>query len=365
MRSLRLSATLVLALCLASCGDDDGDSAAQADADTRPTPPSVTATEPPGDAADVALNVRVTASFSAEMDPATLDDASFKLEQGGQVVAGTVTYVGSTAIFTPVQALAAGATFIATISATVKGVDGQALASPFVWGFVTGTSNALGPAPVSLGAAGHHVILAKTAITSVPGSVLTGDIGLSPAAASFVTGFSLVADATNVFSRSTQVVGKVFAANYAVPTPSRLTTAVSNMEQAYTDAASRPTPDFLELGTGNIGGMTLTPGLYKWTSTVTIPANVTLAGGRNDVWIFQTTGGLTMAAAKSVVLTGGAQARNVYWQIAGPATIGAGAHFEGVVLGKTSITLQTGATMKGRALAQTQVVLQKATITQP
>src|SRR5207248_4556778 len=174
---------------------------------------------------------------------------------------------------------------------------------------------------------------------------VTGDTGLRAAAARFVTGFSLVADATNVFSSSTQVVGKIFAANYAVPTPTRFTTAISNMESAYTDAAGRPTPDFLELGTGNIGGQTLAPGLYKWTSTVTIPANVTIAGGANDVWIFQTSGDLTMAAGKTVTLSGGAQAKNIFWQVAGQATLGANSHFEGVILSKTTITLQTGATM--------------------
>ena len=195
--------------------------------------------------------------------------------------------------------------------------------------------------------------------------MVTGDLGLSPAAASFITGFSLVADSTNVFSTSPQIVGKAFAANYAVPTPANLTTAVSNMETAYTDAAGRPTPDFLELGTGNIGGKTLAPGLYKWTSTVTIPSDVTISGGANDVWIFQTTGDLTMSAAQHVTLAGGAQAKNVFWQVAGQATLGTGSHFEGVLLCKTAVTLQTGATMNGRVLAQTQVALQQATVTRP
>src|SRR5205823_3895940 len=167
--------------------------------------------------------------------------------------------------------------------------------APYSWAFATGTTSSFGPPAVRLGTAGNHVVLAKTAISSVPSSGLTGNIGLSPAAASFVTGFSLVADSTNVFSNSTQVVGKVYAANYAVPTPTNLTTAISNMESAYTDAAGRPTPDFLELGTGNIGGKTLAPGLYKWTSTVTIPSGVTIAGGANDVWIFQTSGDLSMS----------------------------------------------------------------------
>jgi hypothetical protein len=209
------------------------------------------------------------------------------------------------------------------------------------------------------------VVLAKTAISTTSGSALTGDLGVSPAAATYVTGFSLVLDSTNVFSTSTQVIGKVYAADYSTPTPTNLTTGVSNMETAYTDAAGRPTPDFVELGTGNIGGKTLAPGLYKWTSSVTIPTDVTISGAANDVWIFQVAGDVTMSAAKAITLTGGAKAKNIFWQVAGQVTVGATAHFEGIILSQTAITLQTGSTMNGRALAQTQVVLQQATITQP
>lgn len=222
-------------------------------------------------------------------------------------------------------------------------------------------------APVLLGTSGNFAILAKTGISTVPTSVVTGDIGVSPAAASFITGFALSADATNVFSTSTQVVGggQVYAANYAVPTPTNLTTVILDMQTAYTDAAGRPTPDFLNLGSGNIGGLTLAPGLYKWGSTVTIPADVTISGGPNDVWIFQMSGDLIMSAAKRITLAGGAQAKNIFWQVAGQATVGTTAHFEGIILSQTAITLQTGATMNGRALAQSMVALDSATVTKP
>lgn len=222
-------------------------------------------------------------------------------------------------------------------------------------------------APVLLGTSGNFAILAKTGISTVPTSAVTGDIGVSPAAATYITGFSLSADSTNVFSTSTQVVGggKVYAANFAVPTPANLTTAVLDMQTAYTDAAGRPTPDHLNLGSGNIGGMTLSPGLYNWGSSVTIPADVTLSGGANDVWIFQMSGDLVMSPAKRITLSGGALAKNIFWQVAGQATIGIGAHFEGVILSQTAITLQTGATMNGRALAQSMVAIDSATVTQP
>jgi hypothetical protein len=151
----------------------------------------------------------------------------------------------------------------------------------------------------------------------------------------------------------------------AAPTPINLTTAVNNMITAYNDAAGRPTPDFLELGTGNIGGKTLTPGLYKWTTTVTMPSDVTISGGSNDVWIFQISGDLTMSAAVNITLVGGAQAKNVFWQVAGEATIGTTAHFEGIIMSMTGITFQTGASLKGRALAQTAVILDSNAITKP
>jgi len=234
-----------------------------------------------------------------------------------------------------------------------------------VYTVVTATPATL--APVLLGTSGNFVILAKTGISTVPTSAVTGNIGLSPAAASFITGFALTADPTNVSSTSTQVVGggKVYAANYVAPTPTNLTTAVLDMQAAYTDAAGRPTPDHLNLGSGNIGGLSLAPGLYSWGSTVSIPSNVTISGGPNAVWIFQMSGDLIMSSATRITLSGGAQAKNIFWQVAGQTTIGTTAHFEGIILSQTAITLQTGATMNGRALAQSMVALDSATITQP
>ncbi|MBS1152100.1 MAG: hypothetical protein H6Q89_3798, partial [Myxococcaceae bacterium] len=327
--------------------------------------PTVTSTYPSNNATGVALNANIGATFSLAIDPTTISASTFTVKQGSTAVAGTVAYSGSTATFNPTANLANSTSYTVSLTTAVTALGGLALAAPFTWTFVTGTAAKLGPAPVGLGTAGNYAVLAKTAISTVPASTVTGNVALSPAAASFITGFSLVADSTNVFSTSPQVVGKVYAANYAVPSPSNLTTAISNMESAYTDAASRPTPDFLELGTGNLGGLTLAPGLYKWTSTVSIPTNLTISGGANDVWILQTSGDLTMTAAKSITLTGGAQAKNIFWQVAGKATLGAGAHFEGILLCKTEIILQTGATMNGRALAQTQIALQQATVTQP
>lgn len=226
-------------------------------------------------------------------------------------------------------------------------------------GVATGDVGHLGPALVPLGAAGDYVILAKSGISTVPTSDITGKIGVSPIAATAITGFSLIRSANGVFATSSQVTGKVYASDYAVPTPANLTRAIGDMQTAYTNAAGRKNPNHTELAAGQIGGLTLAPGLYKWSNTVTISSNVTLRGGAQDVWIFQIAGGVTQASATRVVLTGGAQANHVFWQVAGIVSVGTTAHLEGVVLGKTSIALKTGASVNGSLYAQTAVTLAK------
>jgi hypothetical protein len=331
------------------------------------TPPTVSSTIPVASSTGVSASTAIVATFNEAINPLTITATTFTVMQGTTPVQGSLApgFGGTTATFTPTTPLVANTLYTVTLTTGVKDLAGNELANAFVWSFTTGATTPKGPAVVNLGTAGNYAILAKTGVSSVPDSKVTGDIGLSPAAATYLTGFSLTADSTNVFATSPQIVGKAFASNYAVPTPNTLTTAVGDMQTAYTDAAGRPTPDHLELGTGNIGGLTLAPGLYKWTSSVTIPTDVIISGGANDVWIFQTSGDLTMSNAKSVILAGGAQAKNIFWQVAGQVTIGTGAHFEGILLCQTQVTLQTSATMNGRILAQTMVALQKATVTVP
>jgi hypothetical protein len=222
----------------------------------------------------------------------------------------------------------------------------------------------LSGSPVDLRSAGNYVLLAKSAISTVPSSDITGDLAISPAAASFITGFSLVADPTNVFSTSTQVAGKVYAANYDLPTPVDLTLAIGDMQLAFVDAAGRA-PDVVELGAGDIGGLTLNPGVYRWGTGLLVPADVTLHGSATDVWIFQIGQDLTVSADVAVDLTGGAAAHNVFWQVSGRVDLGATAHLAGVVLSQTSITLDTGASLDGRLLAQTAISLRSNTVVEP
>ena len=237
---------------------------------------------------------------------------------------------------------------------------GVASAGPAATG-AAGAAVATGPAAVNLGTAGNYVILSKAGISTTGATRITGDIGVSPIAASAITGFGLVRDASGAFSRSSLVVGKVYAATYAAPTPSSLTTAVGDMQTAYTNAAGRKA-GVTELGAGNLGGLTLAPGVYKWGTGVIIPTNVTLSGNKNSVWIFQIAGTLNISSAKQVVLTGGALAGNVFWQVAGTTTLGTNSTFNGNILDKTNIAVQTGAVLNGRALAQTAVTLQANTV---
>jgi hypothetical protein len=220
-------------------------------------------------------------------------------------------------------------------------------------------------APVNLGTAGNFVILAKSGISTVPPSVITGDIGVSPILSSAITGFALDLTAGSAFATSTQVTGKVYAPDYAAPTPANLTTAIGDMQTAYTDAAGRTLPDFTELGAGQIGGLTLVPGLYKWGTDVLISSDVTLSGGPNDVWIFQIAGKITQANGTKIFLAGGALAKNVFWQSFGVVSLGTTTHFEGIVLAQTKISLATGASINGRLLAQTAVTLDSSTVTAP
>ena len=221
---------------------------------------------------------------------------------------------------------------------------------------ISGSISCDGPATVNLGTSEYYVILTKTGVSTTGTTAIVGNIGISPAPASYVTGFDLIMDPSGTFSTSSLVTGNIYAADYTSPTPSNLTTAIGDMEIAYTDAAGRLNPDFTELYAGDLTGQTLVPGLYKWSSGVLISAGgVTIAGDANDVWIFQISQNLTVADGAIVTLSGGAQPANIFWQIAGETTIGTTAHFKGIILCQTLISLNTGAALTGRLLAQTAV----------
>ena len=244
---------------------------------------------------------------------------------------------------------------------------------------VSTTVHGAGPAVVDLLSADDFTIVSKTGITNTGShaSSITGDIGSSPITASAmdnvfcseITGTIYGVDALYVGS-GTQTC---FAGNPPLSNKTKIDNAVLDMGTAYTDAAGRINPTATELGAGDIGGMTITPGLYKWSTGVTIPTSVTLSGSANDVWIFQIAGDLSIASGGSVpagvkvLLSGGASAANIFWQVGGAtgATLGTYSTFNGNILSEKQIIMQTGAVLNGRALAQTQVTLDANTISTP
>jgi len=337
--------------------------------------PAVNSVTPVSAATGVATNSSINVIFSKSMNSATITSTTFSLAHGSTSIPGSVSYAGTTAVFYPTGNLAVSTVYTATVTTGVQDMTGKALASNYSWSFTTGSTVSAGPAPVNLGTAASYAILAETLIstTATSGTAVTGSIGISPAAATYIQGFTLTLDPSGCFSTATPatlVTGKIYAADYntgSCATPANLTTAVGDMMIAYTDAAGRTTPDHTELGAGDISGLTLAPGLYKWGTGVLINSNVTLNGGANDVWIFQIAGNLTMASATSMLLTGGALAKNIFWQVGGGVGVALGttAHFEGIILATKAITLNTGASGNGRLLAQSAVTLDSNVITEP
>lgn len=231
-------------------------------------------------------------------------------------------------------------------------------------------STCSGASCVDLGTAGNYAILANTGIDTAPGaSVITGNIATGPGVTSTaITGFALTLPAASPYATSVQVSGKVYAFDYAPPTPTEVNTASNAMGTAYTAAAGKAAVPGSCPGVGIFDGGTvppLAPGVYTCATNVTIPANFTLNGTATDVWVFQITGTLAQSAATQVLLTGGALAKNVFWQVAGAVTVGSTAQFKGIILGQTAITFGNASSINGRLLAQTAVTLDATTVTQP
>jgi hypothetical protein len=216
---------------------------------------------------------------------------------------------------------------------------------------------------VNLGGANNYIILAESGISTTGTTSIVGAIGISPAAASYLTGFGQTMDSGNAFSTSPLVAGHIYASNYAGGTTSAdLTTAITNMGTAYTRANSAATT-VSNVGAGHLAGLSLVPGVYTFGTNVDITDNMTLNG--SGVYIFQIAGNLNISSAKSVTLSGGAVPANIFWAVAGSTTLGTTSTFEGNILDQTNIAMLTGATLNGKALAQTAVTLDANSIADP
>jgi hypothetical protein len=284
-------------------------------------------------ATNLSVNKQPTATFSKAMDAATITSLTFTLNQGVTPVLGTVRLdaASNTAIFSPAAALGLRQLYTATITTRAKDTGGLALAANYTWSFTTGTCS---QEPVVLGSASSFVVLAGSTVTSIGPTAITGDLGVSPGTA--VTGFP-----------PGTLVGTKHAGD---PTAA---VGIADLTTAYNDAAGRTLCPITVAG--NLGGQTLTPGLYKSTSSLAVSSgDLTLdAQGDGDaVFIFQMASTLTTTAGRQVILTNGAKAANVYWQVGTSATLGTTTAFQGTIMADQGITLNTGASLNGRALAR-------------
>ena len=248
------------------------------------------------------------------------------------------------------------------------------MANPIVWSFTTSAAPTSSVGPVDLLTAANFAILTQTGITSTGShsSVITGNIGASPITAAAMNSVFCTEITGTIFGVDAAYVGSgavgCFAGNPPAANKTLVDNAVADMGTAYNEAAGRVSPSVInELGAGAIGGMTLAPGLYKWSTGLLIATDVTLSGGANDVWIFQVAQNLTLSNGIRVNLSPGVQAKNIFWQVGGGTgvAIGTTAHLEGTVLAIKAITMATGSTANGRMLAQTAVTLDATRVTKP
>jgi K+/H+ antiporter YhaU regulatory subunit KhtT len=314
----------------------------------------------------------VTLGTGSEFVGNLLGKTSIAVQTGatveGRLLAQTAVTLQKNIVYTPAQAAQAAQAVQQAIddaAAAQKIIDDAAAAQKIIDDALAFANRGVGSG-LELGTAGKFAILSKSGVTNVFPSVITGNVGTRP-----ITGAALLLTCGEVNNGVIYTVDAAGPLTCRVTDASGLSTAVGDMQAAYNDAAGRNTPDFVDLGAGSIGGLTLAPGLYKWSSALLIPTDITLQGDENDIWIFQVAGTLTMSNGKKMTLskkdvnTTLPKTENIFWQVAGAVTLGTTSHFEGTLLGKTSIAVQTDATVNGRLLAQTAVTLQKNTVTGP
>jgi len=327
--------------------------------------PAVTAVNPINNSTTVALTKIVTATFNMPMDPLTITPTTFTLKAGATSVLGAVTYSGSTATFTPSADLLANTTYTAAITTGAKNPAAVAITGNYVWNFSTGATIIDLPGPVNLGSSAQFGILAGVGVSNAAGlsQIINLNVGIYPGLRSSVTGFP----------PAVLIGGAIFAADDINPSgvAAMLNQAKLDLVAAYlvAEGAVLPAPATVS---GDQGGKTLAPGIYKSTSTLLIQnGDLTLdaQGDANAVWIFQIASGFTTVggAGGDVILTGGAQAKNVYWQTGSSAVIGDYTDFQGNILALQSITMNAYSKAVGRMLAQNGSVVMTSTntITKP
>lgn len=305
--------------------------------------PTVISTVPLDGATGVAIDMNPTVTFSEAMDPTRT--AAFTLQHGTTFVTGEVTYVGETATFTAPNLLT-NTLYTATITTGARDLAGNTLLTNYEWTFTTGTT--VSQLTVPLGTAARFAILSHSAITNIPTSSITGDVGLSPGVRASITGL-LNADGQVAAGYA------IYAADDATPVPAMLIEAKADAEIAFDNAraAVRGTPASIS---GDLNGLTLAPGLYESGTSIEIsPAGflyLDAGGDANAVFIIRSATTITTESTSEVVLLGDAKASNIFWTAGTSVTLGANSRMKGTMIAGSSISLLTGARLDGRALIQ-------------
>jgi Ice-binding-like/Bacterial Ig-like domain len=266
------------------------------------------------------------------------------------------TITGTSQLISP--ALTVGTTYYWRVNA--KNSSGASAYST-IWSFTVAATPLGGQVSVNLGTASRFAILSNSAITNIPTSAITGDVGISPGARSSIAGLT-----------NPEVIGTIFAADDASPVPAMLIAAKNDAQAAYLDAvaATRGTPTPIS---GNINGLTLVPGLYESGTSIQISPGGFLyldaQGDASAVFVIRSATSITTESTSEVVLTNNAQAANIYWVAGSAVTLGTNSKMKGTIIANTSISLLTGARLDGRALIQGpaagQVSLDQGTIVKP
>jgi hypothetical protein len=224
---------------------------------------------------------------------------------------------------------------------TENGAGQSGQTAPGVGGGVGGLGH--GPAPLNLGSSADYTILSVSALTNQPTSVVTGNVGMTKVRGSLI-GLTCGEVSGQIVSidRSSRSCGRT--------DPTGLNQGELDADDAYNDATTRA-PDYSELAGGNIGGLNLGPAVYAWSTEVTITSNLTLTGGPNDVWIFRTSGGLSVDPGVKIILNGGALSQNIFWAPRATAQLGANSQFKGILLPAAPVFMESGASINGKLLA--------------
>ena len=329
---------------------------------TDETPPTVVSTSPVNVTTGVALEKKLEVNFSESMNASTITTETLTLMQGSTIILGVVSYSGTRAVFTPSSNLAPNSTYSAAVTSGVEDLAGNAMAANYLWSFTTRAALAgADQSPVVLESANQYAILSSSAITNIPTSSITGDVGVSPGVRSDISGLT-----------NPEVNGTIYASDDADPVPANLIAAKNDAEAAYQDAvaATRGTPTPVS---GNINGLTLVPGLYESGTSIEISPGGFLyldaQGDANGVFVLRSATSITTESTSEVVLTNNAQAKNIYWVSGSAVTLGANSIMKGTIIASTSISMLTGAILEGRVLIQGaaagQVSLDQSTIVLP